>query len=213
MTITRPHRITLLSAALTAIAAGVGLLPSPAGAVSVAKAELKDGQLRVEGHSAPGVFAIVESTTSVASARADQNGLFKVQASGFSAPDCKITIRDGRTPTATVSLAGCTPSVVAVPTVPAAPTSSCVITEQTSATIPLGVPTAVWFDTTGCDTTTNSGATPTPVQWTVIAGVLPTGMTGPNSQGITGGNIIGTPSPPGTYQFTLQVSPDPTAGH
>ncbi len=31
-------------------------------------------------------------------------------------------------------------------------------------------------------------------------------MTGPNSQGTTGGNIIGIPSVAGTYRFTLQVS-------
>ena len=28
----------------------------------------------------------------------------------------------------------------------------------------------------------------------------------PSSQGTTAGNIIGTPSIPGTYQFTLQVT-------
>jgi hypothetical protein len=31
-------------------------------------------------------------------------------------------------------------------------------------------------------------------------------MTGPASQGTTAGNIIGTPSIPGIYQFTLQVT-------
>jgi hypothetical protein len=63
----------------------------------------------------------------------------------------------------------------------------------------------VFFTTTGCDTTTNSGSTPTPVQWQVVAGSIPTGMTGPQSQGTTAGNIIGTPSIAGTYRFTLQV--------
>ena len=46
----------------------------------------------------------------------------------------------------------------------------------------------------------------TPVQWRVVAGAIPTGMSGPNFQGTTGGNIIGTPSVAGTYRFTLQVS-------
>ena len=69
-----------------------------------------------------------------------------------------------------------------------------------------GSPTSVYFDTTGCNTTFESGATPTPVQWRVAAGVIPTGMTGPNSQGTTAGNIIGTPSITGTYRFTLQVT-------
>jgi hypothetical protein len=39
-----------------------------------------------------------------------------------------------------------------------------------------------------------------------VAGSIPTGMSGPNSQGTTGGNIIGTPTVPGTYRFTLEVS-------
>ena len=69
-----------------------------------------------------------------------------------------------------------------------------------------GVATAFFFGTTGCNTTFNSGATPTPVRWSVAAGAIPTGMTGPNSQGQTSGNIIGTPSTRGTYHFTLQVS-------
>jgi hypothetical protein len=66
----------------------------------------------------------------------------------------------------------------------------------------------VYFQSTGYDTTTttNSGATPTPVQWKVVAGVIPTGMTGPNFQGTTAANIIGTPSVRGTYQFTLQAT-------
>ena len=133
--------------------------------------------------------------------------MFKIRASDFTAPDCQITIRDGRTPTATVTLDGCTPSVTPVPQPPAPATGSCTITTtQLAFTVPSGTPTAVNFDTTGCNTTFNSGATPTPVQWTVVAGSIPTGMTGPNFQGTTAGNIIGTPSIPGTYDFTLQVT-------
>ena len=135
-------------------------------------------------------------------------GNYRIQGDNFTAPDCKITISDGgRTPTATITLAGCTPSVTPVPPTPAPPTGSCTILPPPSpVTRTAGKVTAVNFDTTGCNTTFNSGATPTPVQWTVIAGSIPTGMTGPNSQGTTAGNIIGTPSIPGTYQFTLQVT-------
>ncbi|TDQ00854.1 putative Ig domain-containing protein [Labedaea rhizosphaerae] len=182
------------------------LLTGTADAVTSSKADLRDGQLRLEGTSAPGVFVIAESTTSAAGARADTSGRYKIQAGGFTAPDCKVTIRDGRTPTATVALTGCTPSVVPVPPVPAPPTGSCVITSVFPLSVPAGTATAVNFTTSGCDTTTGSGATPTPVRWSVVAGVIPTGMTGPNFQGTTGGNIIGTPSIPGTYTFTLQVS-------
>jgi hypothetical protein len=95
--------------------------------------------------------------------------------------------------------------VVPVPPVPAPPTGSCLITPQGPATLTVGTDSVVYFATTGCDTTTGSGATPTPVQWSVVAGSIPTGMTGPNSQGTTNGNIIGTPTVPGSYVFTLQV--------
>ena len=194
---------TILSCGLI----GQAVLAGPAGAVTVAKAELQNGQLRLEGESSPGVFVTAESTTSVADVRADPTGHYRIQGNDFTAPDCKITISDGRTPTFTLTLDGCAPSVIPVPTTPTPPpTGNCVITPQGLITRAAGVATAIYFDTTGCNTTFNSGATPTPVQWTVLAGSIPTGMTGPASQGTTAGNIIGTPSVPGTYQFTLRVT-------
>jgi hypothetical protein len=201
-------KLGLRTAALaTIVSCGLVGLAVPAGAVTVAKAELLNGQLRLEGESSPGVFVTAESTTSVADVRADPTGQYRIQGDNFTAPDCKITISDGgRTPTATITLAGCTPSVTPAPPTPAPPTGSCAIIPQPPVTLTAGTATAVNFDTTGCNTTFNSGATPTPVQWAVLAGSIPTGMTGPNSQGTTAGNIIGTPSIPGTYQFTLQVT-------
>jgi hypothetical protein len=185
---------------------GQTVLAGAAGAVTVTKADLKGGQLRVEGQGAFSSFVSIESTTSAVGARPDVSGRFKAQASNFTAPDCKLTVSDGRTPTATVTITGCTPSAVAVPPVPAPPTGSCVITSQPAVTLTANAMSVVNFETTGCNTTFNSGATPTPVQWTVVAGVIPTGMVGPHSQGTTAGNIIGTPSVPGTYRFTLQVT-------
>ncbi len=200
-------RTVAAAAVLSLGVLGQTYLAAPAGAVTATVGELKDGRLHVEGHSFPGRFVTASSTTSVAGARADQNGAFEIQADGFTAPDCELTISDSEsTPTATVTLTGCTPSVIPVPTNPAPPTGSCVITPEAPTTLAVGASTAVFFETTGCDTTFNSGATPTPVQWKVVAGVIPTGMTGPNSQGTTAGGIIGTPSIPGTYRFTLQVS-------
>lgn len=86
----------------------------PASAVSAAKIELKGGELRVEGQAAPNQFVIVASTTSLAGARADVDGLYKVQDTDFTAPDCQLTVRDGFTPTATVTIPGCTPTVVPI---------------------------------------------------------------------------------------------------
>jgi len=206
MPLTFVSRTAALAAVVSVSVLGQALLADAAGAVTATRSQLTDGQLRLEGQAAPGKFVIAESTTSSAGARADQKGLFKIQATGFTAPDCKVTVRDGQTPTATVTLSGCTPSVTPVPAVPAPPTGSCVITPQPPVTLTAGTSSTVYFQTTGCDTTTNSGATPTPVQWKVVAGVIPTGMTGPNFQRTTAGNIIGTPSIRGSYSFTLQVT-------
>ncbi len=198
-------RTAALAALLSVGLIGQVVLADTAGAVTAAKAELKNGQLRIEGQSAPGIYVIARSTTSSAGVRADTNGQYNLQDSNFTAPDCIVTLTDGRTPTATITLAGCTPAAPVAAT-PAPPTGSCLITPLPPITLTAGTSTAVDFQTTGCNTTFNSGATPTPVQWTVVAGSIPTGMTGPNSQGTTGGNIIGTPSIPGTYQFTLAVT-------
>lgn len=206
MRLTSGVRTAALAAAVSLGVLGQAYLAAPAGAVTTTLGELKNGQLHVQGHSFAGRFVTATSTTSAAGARADQNGAFEIRSSGFTAPDCKLTVSDGSTPTATITLSGCTPSVIPVPTNPAPPTGSCVITPAAPATVAAGTPTAVFFETTGCNTTFNSGATPTPVQWKVVAGVIPTGMTGPNSQGTTAGGIIGTPSIPGTYRFTLQVT-------
>jgi hypothetical protein len=81
-----------------------------------------------------------------------------------------------------------------------------VITPPTAATnLAVNQMGVVWFATTGCNTTATDPFG-TPVKWAVVAGAVPTGMTPPTFQGQTGGNIIGTPTVPGTYRFTLKVT-------
>lgn len=210
MSITTGLRAATATTAIAFLAVvGQSALAGSAGAVTATKVSLQDGQLSVEGEGGtPGTTVAVESTTSAASARAGTDGRFKVQASGFTAPDCWLTVSNsnGGTPTDTVSIPNCTPSTTPVPANPAPPTGNCVINPVPPATLTSGSNSTVFFQTSGCDTTTGSGATPTPVQWHVVAGSIPVGMTGPRSQGTTAGNIIGTPSIPGTYQFTLEVS-------
>src|SRR3954453_15592020 len=78
------------------------LLVAPAGAsaLTVSKAELKGGQLVLEGtKAAPGSFVTVESTSGAAGSRADTSGRFKVTAPGFAAPDCTVVVSDRQTPT------------------------------------------------------------------------------------------------------------------
>lgn len=207
MSIKTSLRVLTVAATLGGALGAQALLAGPAGAVTATKVELRNGQLRVEGQGGiGGTFVAVESTTSAAGGRAQADGRFEVEATNFTAPDCRLTISDSGTPTATVTIPNCTPSAPPVPPVPAPPTGNCVINAVAPATLTLGARSVVNFTTTGCDTTTNSGSTPTPVQWRVVAGSIPTGMTGPNFQGTTAGNIIGTPSVAGTYHFTLQVT-------
>jgi putative Ig domain-containing protein len=206
---TRLVRAALVSTAALCALGGQGALADGASAVTVAKGELKGGQLRLQGgNAAPGIFVIASSATSSAGVRSDQRGQFDIRASGFSSPDCKVTVSDsGRTPIATVTLAGCAPSVVPVPSSPAPPTGSCVITPQAGLlSVTANASSVVNFGTTGCNTTFNTGPTPTPVQWKVVAGIIPTGMSGPDFQGQTSANLIGTPTVPGSYTFTLQAT-------
>src|SRR3954447_20887952 len=142
----------LASVVLVAVG-GLLLVPANAYALSVSTAELKDGQLRVEGQdAAPGVFVIVSSTTSSARIRSAASGYYHVAASGFRADDCTVVVSDRRTFTATVDLAGCSPTPVTPPSPDPAPTGDCVITPGDPATYPTGNLATYFFETTGCDT-------------------------------------------------------------
>ena len=91
------------------------LAPIAQAAVSVSRAELSGGQLRVEGTGAqPGSTVTVRSSASSAAATADSKGFFRVEASGFSAPDCRVTVSDPVSSTST-TVSGCTTSTSAPP--------------------------------------------------------------------------------------------------
>jgi hypothetical protein len=175
------------------------LIPASASALTVSKAELSGGQLRLEGsNAAPGIFIIASSSTSSAGSRAGQNGAFKIEATGFSSPDCTVIVSDRQTPIATAKLSGCTPAAVTPPpTTPPPPTGSCVINPGAAATIPVGQAAVYNFTTTGC--------TGGPLQWSLVAGAEPPGMDPPIFQGQTAGHIIGTPTTQGTYTFTVKA--------
>ena len=184
---------------LFAVLAAMLVLPASASALTVTKAQLKGGQLVVEGtKAAPNIFVTAESTAGAAGKRSDLSGNFKISATGFSAPDCNVVVSDRQTPTATVKLAGCTPSTTPPTTTTPPPTGSCVIDAAAPATFHAGDNSVYNFTTTGC--------TGGPLQWRVVAGGIPTGMSGPSFQGQTAGNLIGTPTLEGTYTFTLQAT-------
>src|SRR3954447_9393769 len=111
------HRFALPSALFALL-----LVPASATALTVSRAQLSGGELRVEGsNAARGIFITSESSTGAAGSRSDTSGNFKIQGSGFRAPDCKIVVSDRQTPTATVTLSGCTPDPAAVNAPPPPP--------------------------------------------------------------------------------------------
>ncbi len=197
-------RAVLLASVTAAVAGGLALTGTADAAtgtgLTVTRAQLQGGQLLVEGRVVPfEPSVVIESTTSGVTARPDGNGAFKGQATNFTAPDCRVVVDDGRDPVLTVTLTGCTPSAKPVPATPAPPTGSCVISPVPAATVTATKDSVVWFHTTGCRTADV-------LNWTVAAGVIPTGMSGPSYQGSADGNIIGRPTVRGSYRFTVQVT-------
>jgi hypothetical protein len=116
---TRPRtaiRTALASAAIAIVGIiGQALVAGPAdaaGATTVTRLELKGAQLRIEGSTAGAGFVAVESTTSVAGGYAEQGFTFKIQADGFTAPTCTVTVHGINAPDLTVGIPNCTPSAI-----------------------------------------------------------------------------------------------------
>jgi hypothetical protein len=178
------------------------MLPATsANAVTVSRAELKGGLLRLDGvNAAPGIFVTVASSSSFAGARSGPSGAYHVEAANFRADDCQVVVSDRHTPIATVTLSGCNPTRVTPPSTNTPPSGTCVIAPSAPATYNAGDLQTHYFTTTGCDISTG------PVQWSFLAGRIPVGMTGPFLQGQDAGAVSGRPTTEGTYLFTVQVT-------
>jgi probable HAF family extracellular repeat protein len=103
----------LLSAVLLLVAA-----PAALAALTVTRAELSGGQLRVEGQGATPNAAI--AIDGVAMGVAGSDGRFRIERSGFSSPTCKITVSDGTSSTQ-ATLSGCTTASPPAPPPPPPP--------------------------------------------------------------------------------------------
>ncbi len=101
-----------LSALAGFVVLGALVLPAnSASAITVTRASLNGGLLQVEGmNAAPGVFVRVRSSTDFAGARSEFSGEYHVEQANFRADNCQVVVSDGRTPDATVTLSGCTPT-------------------------------------------------------------------------------------------------------
>ena len=96
--------------ALSVLAVVTAAPSSAVTAISVTKASLSAGSLRVEGSGAlANATVTVSSPESTAGSRADGSGRFKVSASGYRSSTCKVTVTDGAT-SVVATLSGCTPA-------------------------------------------------------------------------------------------------------
>src|SRR5688500_346658 len=84
-------------------------------AVTVSRAEVNSGQLRIEGQAAASRSITVDG---VAMGTSSSSGSFRIERSGYSSPaDCTVDVNDG-TGAVNVRLSGCT--VTTAPTQPTA---------------------------------------------------------------------------------------------
>jgi hypothetical protein len=174
--------------------------------VSVTRAELKSGQLRVEGRGAAPNATITVRSDSVATGRADGSGAFRVEASGFVSTTCRATVGDGAT-SADVALDECTaatptPSPTPTPTPTPEPTpepdSTFTIVDETLPDGNVGTSyTAFLF-----------AAHPQgdePVEYRIVSGRLPAGLSLVRSFGVASAAITGTPTTVGISTFTVEA--------
>ena len=112
-------RLGFWTVALIALSflAAVFLIPSEASAaVSIRRASLSSGSLRVEGQGAVSRATItVSSPESLATGTAASDGTFKVTASSYRSSTCRATVSDGAT-SVVATLSSCTPTAAPTPT-------------------------------------------------------------------------------------------------
>ncbi|MBO1268925.1 Ig domain-containing protein [Arthrobacter cavernae] len=184
----------LLQAAFVLAAAMLLMLLAPGvahAAVSVSRAEVSGGNLRIEGTSAPNATITVDG---VAMGTSDGGGRFRIERAGFTAPaDCTVDVNDGSATAVTATLSGCT-----VGSPPPPPPSTCTIVPQAFGDGNVGTLNTWYFGTSGCQTSQS------PVKFNVVAGQIPPGTT-LFTQGVGSGGITGRPTTEGLFAFTIRV--------
>ena len=137
-------RFGVRRAALILIAALAMLILIPGvghGAVTVSRAEVSGGNLRIEGTAAPNRTITVDG---VAMGTSDGAGRFRVERSGFTPPaDCTVDVNDGSATAANARLSGCT-----VSSPPAAPSLSALTLSQSDVVGGTPVPGTVTLTST-----------------------------------------------------------------
>ena len=154
--------------ALSVVAVAVfGLTATGAqAAISVTRAELNGGQLRVEGRGAVPNHSVVVTPGPVVGT-SDSSGAFRIEKSSYSSSTCRITVDDGTTSTS-ATLPGCTASTpTTAPAVSLSPTSLTFAARDTGTT---SAPQTVTVTNTGsAGLFINSAAVPNTLDFTEVS--------------------------------------------
>lgn len=95
--------------------------PAATAAVTVTRAEMKSGQLRLEGNALPNRTITVDG---VSMGTSDGGGSFRIERSFTPPADCTVDVNDGSTTPATATLSGCTVTTPPPPPPPPPPPAS-----------------------------------------------------------------------------------------
>ena len=181
-------------------------------AVTISRAEVNSGRLRIEGSAAPSRSITVDG---VAMATSDSSGAFRIERSGYTPPaDCTVDVNDGSTTPTTARLSGCT-----VASAPASPTPTPTPTLQEPTPTPTASPITsglritdesmpsgnvgtdyTWYISACCG---NGG----PYRWRLVAGRVPDGLSfaGDSLRLTQTTAVIGRPTTVQTTSFTVEV--------
>ena len=175
--------------------------------VTVSRAEVSGGRLRIEGRAAADRSITVDG---VAMGTSDGSGAFRIERDGFAAPaDCTVDVNDGSATATAARLSGCTVTATTTTTSPAVTTTLA----PTTTVVPAGLRI-----TTDSMANANVGTDYTgyisaccgqggPYLWSLVAGSVPDGMqfAGDSLRLMQTTAVIGRPTTVQTTSFTVQV--------
>ncbi|HZA85561.1 MAG TPA: Ig domain-containing protein [Acidimicrobiales bacterium] len=216
-------RLVSFLAFLTVVAVAAVAFGEPAGAVvTVQRAEINNGQLRLEGTAVANRDITVDG---VVMGRSEGGGQFRIERSPYSAPaDCTVDVNDGSATAAVARLAGC---AVAAPTTTVAPTTTTTVVAATTTTsvAPATTTTTAPPPAAGFRIVTTSplpnanvgteytafiealGGNGGPIRWSLVAGRVPAGLrfVGDDFRLIQTTGVVGTPTQVETTTFAVEA--------
>jgi hypothetical protein len=199
---------------------------APAGAaVTVQRAEVNDGRLRLEGSATANRDITVDG---VAMGRSDSSGSFRIERSPYSPPaDCTVDVNDGSSTARTATLSGCTvttttPTTIApstTTTTDAPSTTTTTIAPSTTTTAAPPLPSSGFRIITASPLPNANVGTEytafieaccgngTPYRWRLVGGSVPDGLrfVGDDFRLTRTTGVVGTPTRVQTTTFTVEA--------